>query len=583
MKKDEVELDELDEELDDEDEFDLNSFDDFKEFYRRDNGNRLLNPAKIFGTLIGTIAVVAHIIHTFASNVLFGKYEQLAIREAFMRGLGKLGKPGEISADENEHKTANSQEHETTNIPYTVQKANIPDHTLERESNIDDKDIAALNKALNNPAIQHSFILNGYLTDTLKNEAFLLKFNYQEGKIENSARSFQASEFYSRNLNGMSHAIQELEHISEIEAALKSCSLYAGMVIQMNNNEKNDLAEGPISTVNIKTSHGADTISFSLKEYETKHAISNSKVNFFKVEVLYNGQAIAEVDPSCFVEKPFDDYKKELLDAIENRLESNKNYKLQLDKDISVSWDKENKLTVYLNDSKIGPFSFEFAQDIQNFANELKKNDVYILHKQKENYIPIQPNSLAYTLAILTNPDMQSEQKGEMYVNPITHTLEEEGKSHIYAVHNNCGIGLYTYLPNQKDFKLCSFSSRNELSANSVCEIATCIQETSNTLSQIQNINISHKREEEKVENIVSSKLETEKFTPEILNKLFDKCKNEIEYNNKMNEKNLEPDFEYNLENEKDLENSINPSDVIPGFDEDLINLPFPSYDEEER
>lgn len=61
MKKDEVELDELDE-----DEFDLNSFDDFKEFYRRDNGNRLLNPAKIFGTLIGTIAVVAHIIHTFA-------------------------------------------------------------------------------------------------------------------------------------------------------------------------------------------------------------------------------------------------------------------------------------------------------------------------------------------------------------------------------------------------------------------------------------------------------------------------------------------------------------------------------------
>ena len=90
------------------------TFEEAKEFYRRDNGNLVLNPSKIFGTIIGVVAVAAHVIHTFVANVFFGKYEQLAIREAFMRGLGKLGEPGEISTKKKKQLTIKQKEQENT-------------------------------------------------------------------------------------------------------------------------------------------------------------------------------------------------------------------------------------------------------------------------------------------------------------------------------------------------------------------------------------------------------------------------------------------------------------------------------------
>lgn len=36
------------------------SFEDAKEFYRRDNGNRFLNPSRIFGTRKSTISQILH-------------------------------------------------------------------------------------------------------------------------------------------------------------------------------------------------------------------------------------------------------------------------------------------------------------------------------------------------------------------------------------------------------------------------------------------------------------------------------------------------------------------------------------------
>ena len=56
------------------------------------------------------VAVVAHVVHTFVSNILFDKYEQLSIREAFMRGLGKFGTPGEISSSNKEKEELDDKE-----------------------------------------------------------------------------------------------------------------------------------------------------------------------------------------------------------------------------------------------------------------------------------------------------------------------------------------------------------------------------------------------------------------------------------------------------------------------------------------
>ena len=190
-------------------------FEEAKEFYRKDNGNHILNPSKIFGTIIGIVAVTAHVIHTFVANVFFDKYEQLAIREAFMRGLGKFGEPGEISTKEkHEEETPTKQQGErkhniskevdkernknreqekpksqesksTSNVFHMIKKASIPNRMSEEPTGVyEEKDIAVLKSMFDIPSIQHVFALNGYLVDTIPNKDKAFLFEYKDGKVD---------------------------------------------------------------------------------------------------------------------------------------------------------------------------------------------------------------------------------------------------------------------------------------------------------------------------------------------------------------------------------------------------------------
>lgn len=295
------------------DKWEQDAFEEAKEFYRRDNGNLVLNPSKIFGTLIGVVAVAAHVIHTFVANVFFGKYEQLAIREAFMRGLGKLGEPGEISTKEEE--TTNNKEEEKENAKdlentdkqvaqeYTIKKADIPNHISQPPLYAKEGDVEVLKAVFCVPEVQHIFALNGYLVDRIANKDKAFFFEYEDGKVNGVARGFQASEFVTGNLNGMSRAIQEIDHVSEIEAAFKSCSMHAGMVMlgaEADEYGINTLIDKTISSVNIKTDYGSDTVSFSIN----KNA---------QIDVLYNGEKITTIDTERLCKEPFDNYRRDFL------------------------------------------------------------------------------------------------------------------------------------------------------------------------------------------------------------------------------------------------------------------------------
>ena len=502
------------------------TFEEAKEFYSKDNGNRFLNPSKIIGKLVGIVAVASHVIHNFVANVFFGKYEQLAIREAFMRGLGKLGEPGEISTKEEEinKNQENAKEQENTDKKtaqeYTIKKADIPNHIIEPPFCAKDGDIDILKSVFCVPKVQHIFALNGYLADTIKDKNKAFFFEYKDGKANGVARGFHASEFITGNLNGMTKAIQEIDQVSEIEAAFKSCSLHAGMVMlgtEADGRDTNALIGEIISTVNIKTAYGSDTISFLVNDKE-------------QIDVLYNGEKLTSVDAGRFYQEPFINYKKELLDSIPQASK----HEIKLSNDVKISWDdKKNQLFVNKDDVSLGTFSFTSEKDIERLEHELQQNQVSLLHKKGETYIPIQPEALAYTLAVLTNPDMKPERaENGMCINPITHTSEPDGKSHIYVVHHERGVELCAYLPTQKgvekNFELCSFASRNELSADSICEIAACIQETSRTLEHIPEVDTSYRRDERKNRDTVALKPEKEDLSSDLFHGLYDKCRNEI-------------------------------------------------------
>ena len=75
-----------------------------------------------------------------------------------------------------------------------------------------------------------------------------------------------------------------------------------------------------------------------------------------------------------------------------------------------------------------------------------------MIREKYQECITIQPESLAYTLAILTNPDMEIERTLDgMCINPITNEAEPDGKSHIYAVRHNNGVEVKRFFPHWKN------------------------------------------------------------------------------------------------------------------------------------
>lgn len=529
-------------------------FEEAKEFYRKDNGNHILNPSKIFGTIIGIVAVTAHVIHTFVANVFFDKYEQLAIREAFMRGLGKFGEPGEISTKEkHEEETPTKQQGErkhniskevdkernknreqekpksqesksTSNVFHMIKKASIPNRMSEEPTGVyEEKDIAVLKSMFDIPSIQHVFALNGYLVDTIPNKDKAFLFEYKDGKVDGIARGFQASELYNRKYNGMLYAIQEIEEISSVEAALKACAVCSGMMLcAQSSNEDVDLFSdnNTLACVDIATEYGCDTLSFYINQEDSS-----------QICVSYNEQLVGKIEAERLYSEPFENYKKELMDSIQSHSIRDVN----LGENVKISWDNnENKLTVYKKDITIGTFSFQSSKDIEPLAEALRKNDIFLIREKYQECITIQPESLAYTLAILTNPDMEIERTLDgMCINPITNEAEPDGKSHIYAVRHNNGVEVKAFLPTLEEpnrhFNICSFTSRNQAGIY-IREIAASIQETSRVLEQIPDIDSSYKRIKNEKTDIAALKPEKEELSSDLLHGLYDKCRREIEF-----------------------------------------------------
>ena len=160
------------------------------------------------------------------------------------------------------------------------------------------------------PSIQHVFALNGYLVDTIPNKDKAFLFEYKDGKVDGIARGFQASELYNRKYNGMLYAIQEIEEISSVEAALKACAVCSGMMLcAQSSNEDVDLFSdnNTLACVDIATEYGCDTLSFYINQEDSS-----------QICVSYNEQLVGKIDAERLYSEPFENYKKGLMDSIQS-------------------------------------------------------------------------------------------------------------------------------------------------------------------------------------------------------------------------------------------------------------------------
>ena len=78
---------------------------------------------------------------------------------------------------------------------------------------------------------------------------------------------------------------------------------------------------------------------------------------------------------------------------------------------------------------QLGTFSFQTTKDVQNLINILKEEEIYPLYKKGEEYIPLKPEAVAFTVGMLTNPDMQIERSEDgLAINPFTGISEPDSR-----------------------------------------------------------------------------------------------------------------------------------------------------------
>ena len=568
------------------------TFETAKEFYRYDNGNRFLNPSKIFGALIGMVAVVAHVVHTFVSNILFDKYEQLSIREAFMRGLGKFGTPGEISSSNKEKEELDDKEnkHEKELV---LKRADIPNRAVQRVNPMSDnieQDLKVLKEALKNPSIQHIFAMNGYLADIINNKDEAYLFEYANNEVQEKAYGFCASDLLSGNASNMLHAIQTFEKSSSIEAALKSAAIISAMAIKAAENDKMDIREvikdNLIGFTDYKTSCGSSTVEYLLNTEKTD-----------MIDIALDGNVIYSISAQQLCNEPFSEYQDKILKSINLQAEKT----AILGEELKIVWHNEkNEAILYdQNEMQLGTFSFQTTKDVQNLINILKEEEIYPLYKKGEEYIPLKPEAVAFTVGMLTNPDMQIERSEDgLAINPFTGISEPDGKSHLYIEHDECGIKLHTFLPSQEEkndsFLICDFTSRNVLSDKSICEISSCVQDAISVIEKIQDMDLTYKRTSEQEMEVLT--LLKDELTSDVMDELYNKakkdtlCKNTFTSDLTPMQEIMEQTHSSFVTNENKKEDNAIFDDVdcntIKESEENAIentSMFVPAFDEEER
>ena len=167
------------------------------------------------------------------------------------------------------------------------------------------------------------------------------------------------------------------------------------------------------------------------------------------IDIALDGNVIYSISAQQLCNEPFSEYQDKILKSINLQAEKT----AILGEELKIVWhNKKNEAILYdQNEMQLGTFSFQTTKDVQNLINILKEEEIYPLYKKGEEYIPLKPEAVAFTVGMLTNPDMQIERSEDgLAINPFTGISEPDGKSHLYIEHDECGIKLHTFLPLKK-------------------------------------------------------------------------------------------------------------------------------------
>lgn len=465
-----------------------------------ENSHWWFRPATVAGIISGIAGAIGNILHVFISNILFGKREQLEIRAAFQRAQRDYSAKADRKKESKENKEqkderGKQQKDERSNEQENKQKEqkekeaeNQTSHPAKEEEKLDisaeTRDYAA-EAMMGSPDIQSVFRQLGFAAEPVMHgdEIYLLK-KTEEG-LTKSVYGMSKMDLLKGDAKSLASAIYAYGSGTKTECAMKAAVTIAASRYLANQEEfKEGQLTGSsmrLSYVGIKTQDGADYLS-----------ITGSARGVDAVDLRLNGEVIASLPLEQLVNTPYTAYSEKLMESVS---EPNQEFGIGTrDKDrVEVEKAKDGfQVTVLRGEERkaLGVYSFQKESDVRKLMQCFKEQDVRVNVQAEKGLQRINPASLAYTIAVLSNPDMQPERNvSEEVLNTYTGKPEADGKPHIYPVHTERGVQLKLFLPdvtgNSYDTLLVnSWQSRNLLTEKDIESLALSIRDANQIVKE---------------------------------------------------------------------------------------------------
>lgn len=439
----------------------LNTFDSTREW----GSNGL--PGKIFGTIAGLGAALAQIIRVTVMNLILGKHEQYAIRDAFMRAFRgvspeleeqaiKTGKQNDLEMKKDGQEQREPQQaKETTEQAQTGKGSDEirnADNALEKNTSWrpDPKDIPeemtaeAVEKMLSDAQVKDVFARAGLGAEPAGVDDKIYLIRHGDNGLNKSVFAMYKTDLLSGDAKNLASAIYAYDGGDKKNCALKAAMIVAASSYLANSKDFGDAqmkGETPVlSYVHVETPSGAQMITVQG---------SRSAVN--AVDITADGKAVATLPVDTLASRPYQEYGSQILGYINHQ-----------DKDNLTFGKPGNEITLIKSDDGIlvhttveqigkdcaensrrieddlGPFRFEDEQDVAQLAKQLFDSPIRLG----------EPEAVAYAVAMVSNPDMMPAEDGKgMYLNPIKGDYEEAGSSHLFLEHTEKGVSLKLFLP----------------------------------------------------------------------------------------------------------------------------------------
>lgn len=450
----------------------------------------------VSGAVLGVVSLVAHVIHTFVVNLLLGKHEQYALRDAFMRAF--RGTPPELqndkaeadgkdqqkeqqketdkeSGDKNKDPEEHSQEDkdgnkdtgedQSKNTQWRPDPADVPEHLTNE----------AVEKMLNDDQIKDAFSRIGLGAEPagIDDKIYLIK--HGDNGLDQATFAMNKTDLLYGDAKNLASALYAYDGGDKMDCALKAAATIAATVYLSNSQdyiEAQTKGENPeLAYINVETQSGAQLIT-----------IQGSKSGINAVDIAVDGKAVATLPINTLINQPYQEYGSQIRDLISRQEKDTFTFAKsgaeitirKTDDGVLIHASKEfaSEIGTTVDHENLGIYKFENEGDVLKLAGRLFNSSVYLG----------EPESVAYAIAMVSNPEMQPVKNEDgTYLNPFRGEHESAGKAHVYLEHTEKGVSLKMFSPRDPEswdsLKINGWKSFNSLSSKDMLSLIDSVTE----------------------------------------------------------------------------------------------------------